>query len=166
MRRRSTRAASRSGRRSTRPATTRGTRPAPNDQAYGVESWGYIRDAILKAHVTAYDAWNMVLDTVGKGNDTVRQWSQDSLLAVNTSSKALILTPTYYVFRHFSQFVVPGAQVVGTTGGDAVAFKNPDGSIITVLYNSGAARTMIVTVRGKKLQFGMPANGWATVNAQ
>src|SRR5215471_13748931 len=59
--------------------------PAPNDQAYGVESWGYIRDAI-KAGVTAYNAWNMILDTVGKGNDTVRQWSQDALLIV-TSSK-------------------------------------------------------------------------------
>jgi len=91
--------------------------PAPNDQAYGVESWGYIRDAI-KAGVTAYNAWNMVLDTVGKGNDTVRQWSQDSLLVVNTSSKTLTMSPAYYVFRHCSQFLKPGAKVV-TTGGSA-----------------------------------------------
>ena len=60
--------------------------PAPNDQAYGVESWGYIRDAI-KAGVTAYNAWNMVLDTGGKGNDTIRQWAQDALLVVNTSRR-------------------------------------------------------------------------------
>jgi glucosylceramidase len=138
--------------------------PAPNDQAYGVETWDYIRNAITKAGVTAYNAWNMVLDTVGKGNDAVRAWAQDSLLVVNTSSKTLILTPAYYVFRHFGQFVVPGAHVVSTTGGDAVAFKNPDGSIITVIYNSGAAKTATVAVGGKKLQFSMPANGWATVN--
>ena len=138
--------------------------PAPNDQAYGVETWDYIRNAITKGGVTAYNAWNMVLDTVGKGNDMVRQWSQDSLLVVNTASKTLILTPAFYVFRHFGQFVVPGAQVVATTGGDAVAFKNPDGSIVAVIYNSGAAKTSIVAIGGKKLQFSMPANGWATIN--
>jgi len=138
--------------------------PAPNDQPYAVETWGYIRDAILKGGVTSYQAWNMVLDTVGKGNDMVRQWSQDSLLIVNTSSKTMTPAPAFYVFRHLSQFVQPGAQVVATTGGDAVAFKNPDGSIITTLYNSGAAKTFIVSVKGQKLQFGMPANGWATLN--
>ena len=52
---------------------------APNDQAYAVESWGLIRDWI-KAGVTAYSAWNMVLDTVGVGIDTTRVWPQNALL--------------------------------------------------------------------------------------
>jgi glucosylceramidase len=136
--------------------------PAPNNQAYGVESWGYIRDAI-KAGVTAYNAWNMVLDPVGKGNDTVRQWSQDSLLVVNTTSKTLIVTPAYYVFRHVSQYVQPAAKVVATSGGDALAFKNPDGSVVAAMYNSGGASSYIVQIKGQKLQFSMPATGWATV---
>jgi glucosylceramidase len=67
------------------------------------------------------------------------------------------------VFRHFSQYVVPGAKVVGTTGGDAVAFKNPDGSIVVAMYNSGAVKTSIVSIGGKLLSFPMPAAGWATV---
>ena len=136
--------------------------PAPNNQAYGVESWGYIRDAI-KAGVTAYNAWNMVLDTVGKGNDMTRQWSQDSLLAVNTSSKTLIVTPAYYVFRHVSQYVKAGAKVVATSGGDAIAFKNTDGSVVAAMYNSGGAATYIVQIKSQKLQFSMPGTGWATV---
>ncbi len=135
---------------------------APNDQAYGVESWGLLRNWI-KAGVTAYSAWNMVLDTVGKGIDTTRDWAQNALLAINTSSKTINVTPTYYVFRHMSQFVDPGAKVVATTGGDALAFKNPSGSIVTVMYNSGAATTYTVSVGGKLLQFAMPANGWATI---
>ena len=57
--------------------------PAPNDQAYAVESWGLIRDWI-KAGVTAYSAWNMVLDTVGIGIDTTRVWPQNALLTVDT----------------------------------------------------------------------------------
>jgi len=73
-------------------------------------------------------------------------------------------TPAYYVFRHLSQYVVPGATVVGTTGGDAVAFKNPDGSLVAVVFNSGGANANYVVAFGaKKFQFAMPGNGWATV---
>ena len=48
-------------------------------------------------------------------------------------------TPAYYVFRHLSQYVQPGATVVGTSGGDAIAFKNTDGSVVVAMYNSGSA---------------------------
>ncbi|HSY25685.1 MAG TPA: glycoside hydrolase family 30 beta sandwich domain-containing protein, partial [Polyangiaceae bacterium] len=137
---------------------------APNDQAYGVESWAYIRNAI-KAGVSTYNAWNMVLDPIGKGNDTVRSWNQDALLVVNNG--ALVITPAYYAFRHVSQYVQPGAVVMGTTGGDALAFKNPDGSIVTVMYNSGSSAAMTtLSVGGKTVQFSIPANGWATYKNQ
>ena len=136
---------------------------APNDQAYGVESWGLIRDWI-KAGVSSYSAWNMVLDTVGWGIDTQRKWSQDALLAIDTSTNTLIPTPAYYVFRHFSQFVDPGAKVVSATGGDALAFKNPNGSIVVVMYNSGSANAnYTVSVGGKLVKFAMPGAGWATI---
>jgi len=138
---------------------------APNDQAYAVESWGLIRDWI-KAGVTAYSAWNMVLDTVGVGIDSTRVWPQDALLTVDTTAKALIVTPTYYVFRHVSRYVTPGAKVVATSGGDALGFKNPDGSVVAVMYNGGAARTATVAIAGHHLQLALPANGWATVVAR
>jgi glucosylceramidase len=135
---------------------------APNDQAYAVESWGYIRDAIKDGKVTAYNAWNMVLDKNGLGNDLSRDWRQNALLVADGGN--VIQTPTYYVFRHMSQYAKPGAKVVGTTGGDAVAFKNPDGSIVVTAFNSGAANpSYVVDFGGKKLQFAMPSNGWATV---
>jgi glucosylceramidase len=135
---------------------------APNDQAYGVESWGYIRDAINKAKVTSYSAWNMILDKGGLGNDTSRDWKQDALLVADSGK--ITATPAYYVFRHVAQYVVPGATVVGTSGGDAIAFKNPDGSLVAAMYNSGSANSnYIVSIGGKKLQFAMPAAGWATV---
>jgi glucosylceramidase len=137
---------------------------APNDQAYAVESWGLIRDWI-NAGVTAYSAWNMVLDTVGVGIDTTRVWPQNALLTVDTQAKVLHITPTYYVFRHLSQFVATGAKVVATQGGDALAFRNPNGSLVAVMYNSGAEKTMTVAIAGRKLQFAMPGNGWATVVA-
>jgi glucosylceramidase len=137
---------------------------APNDFAYGVESWGLIKNW-LEVGVQSYSAWNMVLDTVGLGIDTTRTWPQNALLAVDTNAKTLVVTPAYYVFRHFSQYVQPGARRVDTSGSlDALAFTNPDGSIVTVMYNSStsAAQTLLA-VGSTKLEFTVPAGGFATV---
>jgi glucosylceramidase len=133
---------------------------APNDLAYAKDSWGYIRDAI-KNGLSAYNAWNMVLDKGGRGIDNTRIWAQNALLVVDGGQ--ITQTPAYYVYRHFSQFADPGAKVVGTSGGDAIAFKNPDGSLVVVMYNSGSAGNAVVAIGGKKLQFAIPGSGWATV---
>ncbi len=137
------------------------TAPAPNDFNYGKDTWGYIRDAI-KNGLTAYNSWNMVLEPGGLGIDDARSWPQTALLVANAGK--LTATPAYYVFRHFSQFADVGAKVVGTSGGDAIAFKNPDGSLVAVMFNSGAANNnYVVSLGGKKLQFAMPGSGWATI---
>ena len=139
----------------------------PNDHAYGEESWALIRDW-LKAGVNSYSAWNMVLDTVGKNLDYDRPWPQNALLVVDRDAGTLTATAAYYVFRHFSYFVDPGATRVATGGtGDALAFKNPDGSIITVVYNNGGqAKPTTLGIGDTRLQFEVPAHGWATVNWQ
>ena len=134
---------------------------APNDLNYAKDSWGYIRDA-MKRGLTAYNAWNMVLDKGGKGIDNTRVWAQNALLVVDSGQ--IVQTPAYYVFRHFSQYVAPQAKRIDATGGDAVAFKNPDGSLVAIMYNSGAANNgYVVSIGGKSLQFAMPASGWATI---
>ena len=134
-----------------------------NDFAYGVESWKNIRDWINKG-VNGYSAWNMVLDTLGTNLNASKPWHQNALLVVDRSAKKLIQTPAYFVFRHLSQFVAPKANLIGSSGGDALAFKNPDGTIVVVMYNSGAAKTATVSLGGTKFSFAMPGNGWATVH--
>ena len=136
-----------------------------NDHLYGEESWQLIRDWIVSG-VNSYSAWNMVLDTVGKSLDG---WPQNALLVVDRSAKKLIVTPAYYVFRHYSQYIAVGATRIGLSGStDALAFKNPDGTIIVEVYNKGsAAKTMTVGV-GSALsqslyQFSVPAHGWDTL---
>jgi glucosylceramidase len=135
-----------------------------NDFAYGQETWKLIRDWV-KAGSNGYNAWNMVLDTLGTNLNATKPWHQNALLVVDRNAKTLTKTPAYWVFRHLSQYVQPNANVVGASGGDALAFKNPDGSYVVVVYNEGAAKAgMIVAIGAAKLQFDMPANGWATVN--
>jgi glucosylceramidase len=137
------------------------TAPAPNDFNYGRDTWGQITSAI-KNGLTAYNAWNMVLDRGGLGIDDTRKWPQNALLVADAGT--VTATPAYYVFRHFAQFIDVGARRVDATGGDAVAFKNPDGSLVAIMFNSGGANNnYVVAIGGKKLQFAMPASGWATV---
>ena len=127
-----------------------------------MESWYQLRNAITKGGVTAYNAWNMVLDSSGLGIDDNRDWKQNALLVAAGST--LKVTSAYCVFRHISQFVAVGAKRVGTSGGDAMAFKNPDGSLVAVIFNSGAQNSAyVVSIGGQKLEFNMPAAGWATV---
>jgi glucosylceramidase len=138
---------------------------AQNDHLYGEESWQLIRDWIVSG-VNSYSAWNMVLDTVGMSLDA---WPQNALLVVDRSAKKLIVTPAYYVFRHFSQYIAAGATRIGTSGStDALAFKNPDGSIIVQLYNKGASSKKMTVGVGSALsqtlyQFDVPAHAWATL---
>ena len=137
----------------------------PNDHAYGEESWQLIRDWITSG-VNSYNAWNMVLDSAGKSLDG---WPQDALLIVDRSAKTLTATAAYYAFRHFSAYVVPGATRISAKGtNDALAFKNPDGSVIVEVYNKAAAATTMTVGVGSALsqtlyQFNVPAHGWATL---
>lgn len=138
----------------------------PNDHAYGEESWDLIKQWI-EAGVHIYSAWNMVLDTEGKNNDVPRPWPQNALLVVDRQSQSLKPTAAYYVFRHLSQFVDPGAVRLGTSGGDALAFKNPDASIVVVLRNdNGSPSDTTVAVGATTVQVTIPGRGWATVNWQ
>jgi glucosylceramidase len=132
-----------------------------NDHLYGEESWQLIRDWIV-AGVNAYSAWNMVLDTVGK---SLGNWPQNALLTVDRSARRLIVTPAYYAFRHYSQYIAPGATRIKTTGSnDALAFLNPDGSVITEVYNKdAAAKTMTVAIGSALYRFSVPSHGWATL---
>ena len=62
------------------------TAPAPNDFNYGRDTWGYISGAI-KNGLTAYNAWNMVLDKGGLGIDDTRKWPQNALLVADSGTR-------------------------------------------------------------------------------
>ena len=117
--------------------------------------------------MNSYSAWNMVLDTIGKSLDN---WPQNALLVVDRTAKTLTVTAAYYVFRHFSSTIAVGATRIGTSGSKrcALAFKNPDGSIVVQVYNNGTASKKTIIGVGSALsqtlyQFDVPAHGWATL---
>jgi glucosylceramidase len=135
---------------------------APNNHAYGEESWDLIK-RWLEAGVHSYNCWNMILDTKGLNLNTALAWPQNALLAVNRDAKTLQVTAYYYVVRHLAQYVDPGADRVTTSGGNALAFLNPNGSVVVAISNNGAAATFTVAVNGKNYKFSHPGKGWATL---
>jgi len=115
--------------------------------------------------VHVYSAWNMVLDPAGKNLDANRPWPQNALIIVDRATRTMTATAAYYVFRHASQYVDVGAKRIEVSKGDALAFKNPDGTLVAVIHNTAtSAKTTTVKIGGKTLQFNVPANGFATVN--
>jgi glucosylceramidase len=132
-----------------------------NDHAYGEETWQLIRDWTV-AGVNAYSAWNMVLDTIGK---SLAGWPQNALLVVDRSAKSLIVTPAYYAFRHFSRYIAAGATRINVSGSnDALAFENPDGTVVTEVYNKDSSdKTVTVGIGSALHRFDVPAHGWATL---
>jgi len=73
----------------------------------------------------------------------------------------------YESIGHFSRFVEPGAVRLSTTqGGDllAVAFRNPDGTIVLVAHNtSGSGVAFDVQVGEEVLAYSLPAGSLATL---
>jgi glucosylceramidase len=137
--------------------------PAPNDHDYAVESWGLIKRWIDQ-RVNGYLAWNMVLDRNGYNLDEVRPWAQNALLVVDREARRLTVTPAYHVFRHVAGFVVPDATVLDVGEAEALAWRNPDDSIVAVVHNPGEqASETVLAIDGDRWRFSVPARGWATL---
>jgi len=97
----------------------------------------------------SYFAWNMVLDETG---NSTWGWRQNALITVDHSSGEVTCNGEYYVMRHFSHFVKPGARRVQSTGvwDEQIAFLNPDGSTVMVIANSTDEPTEItLSIEGR-----------------
>ena len=107
----------------------------------GDNSWGdaerlySLMKSYLENNANSYFAWNMILDETGM---STWKWKQNALITVDHNTGRVTFNGEYYVMRHFSQYVKPGARRILSTGlwGDKIAFVNPDGSIVLVIGNS------------------------------
>jgi glucosylceramidase len=88
----------------------------------------------LGDNANSYFAWNMVLDEMGM---STWKWRQNALITIDRNTGKARFNGEYYVMRHFSQYVKPGAKRVLCTGvwDDKIAFVNPDGSTVLVIAN-------------------------------
>jgi glucosylceramidase len=114
----------------------------------------YARDIIgcLNNWVDGWVDWNMVLDTKGGPN-----WANNWCIApviVDPEKDEVYFTPLYYIMAHFSKFIRPGAVIIDAQNTDddlmVAAAKNPDNSIVVVVFNEGTSlKTFDLSLKNK-----------------
>lgn len=135
-----------------------------NDWAYGVYTWNKVKDYFDEG-ANAYMLWNMVLDEEGKSIDSQDPWPQNAAITVDRNTKKVTYTPMFWAFKHFSYYVQPGARYVDTGKAEgAIAFLNPDGSLVIELQNeSNEDRTLTIAIDGGALSIELPGMSWSTL---
>jgi len=120
-----------------------------NDWSGAMHSWDLMREYITNG-CQGYFYWNTSLF---EGEASSWGWNQNSLVTVNRAEKTWRYTPEYYIIKHASHYALPGAKVVklGGTYEEALAFVNPDGSIVVLAANKEESpRQVTFQIAGKK----------------
>ncbi len=133
-----------------------------NDWAGAMHAWDLMRQ-YWRGGVTGYFYWNTsLLD----GGVSTWGWSQNSLVAVDKQAHTFRYTPEYYILKHASHYVQPGARVLDLGGSyeEALGFLNPDGRTVLLLANKDAApKTVSVELSGRVRTFELPAGSVNTL---
>lgn len=132
-----------------------------NSWADFIHSWELLKFYIDNG-VGIYDYWNMALRENGV---STWGWSQNSLICVNKHDRTYKYNYEYYLMKHASHYVMPGAVYLGTAGyEEALAFRNPDGGIVVlVAEKEGTDRNLTITVGKKNVTVNIPANSLSTI---
>ena len=154
----------------------------------GRNNWQYAENQFdimwmyLSTGISAYNLWNMVLewDGVNPGghNTAANPWPQNAPITVNDNTKEYRINPHYYEYKHFTNYIQPGARRISSAGTyDAefplvdeaerddryarelheIAFRNPDGSNVLMVKNgSNSVKHVDINFNGRKISVDLP----------
>jgi glucosylceramidase len=120
-----------------------------NECGDGTNTWAYAENPTfyyMKFYfdngANGYFQWNMILDNSGRSS---WNWAQNAMISIDTAQKRAIYNPQYYLVKHFSYYVRPGAKKIKSSGNytNQVAFMNPDGSVVMVLINTSTSQVSL-----------------------
>jgi len=146
----------------------------PNLQLYQTEQecgnskndWKYCRYAwdLMKLYLSnganAYTYWNTSLK---EGGISTWGWKQNSLVSVDTVKKTYKYNYEYYLIKHFSHFIQPGAKRLETSGdfSNLLAFQNPDRSVVVVVQNeTKTVKKLSLKLADKRLKATLAADSF------
>jgi glucosylceramidase len=130
--------------------------------------WAETFNAILNNWARSLTAWNLVLDE--KGNPNLGPFPCGGVITMDNTTRKITRSGQYWAFAHLSKHVKRGARIIQTTSPaktanpvSHLAARNPDGSYVVVLTNSGPARDVQVVLGSQTLQVALPANSVQTL---
>jgi glucosylceramidase len=124
-------------------------------------TWSLIKHYINNG-AQAYLYWNFILETPGVSH---WGWVQNSMITINKSTKNVTYNPEFYLMKHLSHFVKPGATLVAVSdNSDLLAFKNPDGKIVAVIANMNDAENKVcLKISDNYLNISLKAESFNTI---
>jgi glucosylceramidase len=133
-----------------------------NDWAYAGYCWDLMK-YYLRNGASGYMYWNISVD---QGGESHWGWPQNSLISVDPQAKTFHFNHDYYLLKHVSHFVQRGAKRLDTRGtcDDALAFLNPDRSVVVILRNESAQEKAIdITIGDNTIRGSMPPDSFNTM---
>ncbi|MEO0573017.1 MAG: hypothetical protein AAF039_15015 [Bacteroidota bacterium] len=124
-----------------------------NDWAAAVHTYGLMKHYFNNGANT-YLYWNMVLNETGKSQ---WGWKQNSMISIDSKTKEVTFNPEFYLMKHFSNHIKPGARKVKTSNQDVLAFKDRD-AIVIIYYNPEERKVIQKFKLGEKV-FQLELNG-------
>lgn len=135
----------------------------------GLNDWAqaeYIFTQMLyyfKHGAERYIYWNMILPS---GGESTWGWKQNALCTYDQENGRIVYQPEFYLMKHFSKYVEPGAVILGTAGqwnASSVVFRNPDNSIIVIVGNGmDKERTFIFDLGNEIVRDNIPSHSICT----
>lgn len=132
-----------------------------NDWKYCRYTWDLMKH-YFNSGTNAYMYWNISLK---EGGISHWGWRQNSLVSVDTTAKTYKYNYEYYLMKHLSHYVKPGAKLLTVTGAfnNLLAFKNPDNSIVLVVQNETETDKQVsIKIGGKTIRPLLKADSFNT----
>lgn len=127
-----------------------------NDWKGADYSWSLLKH-YFDCGTSAYMYWNISLL---EGGISRWGWAQNSLVVVDPADNSYRFTHEYYLMKHISHFVKPGARYISSPEDfEGLVFENPDGQIV-VLYMErlGEDTKLNLMIDSKGYEFAVGAN--------
>jgi glucosylceramidase len=134
-----------------------------NDWRYCRYAWRQLKH-YLDNGTSAYTYWNIALS---EGGRSTWGWPQNSLVTVDPAANSFTYNHEYYLLKHVSGFVAPGARLLETLSlngyENQLAFVNPDGSVVLVVHNDMAEEMPVgLMVDDRMIEVTLPADSFST----
>jgi glucosylceramidase len=138
------------------------------DYATDWAKWSATFTDILQNWCRCIIGWNLALDEHGKPN--LGPFPCGGVVTIDSKTGAITRSGQYWALAHFSRAVRRGAVRLASQSKSAearhVGFANPDGSMVLVVTNPGAARSVQVQIGGSVSEVALPVDSVTTLTWQ
>lgn len=134
-----------------------------NEWSYSSYCWQLMKH-YFRSGASGYMYWNISL---AKDARSTWGWKQNSLVTVDEAAKTHRFNHDYYVLKQLTHFVQVGAVRLDTSGtcDDVLAFRNPDGKVVTLLRNPSPREQRVqLQIAGREMMVKLPPDSLSTLS--